>query len=432
MADVGHRVRSFGRSVSHFSMEIFGVMVGVCVLGFVLLFIWGFIVVGRRADRAFATDALYTSTFVTSRTNVQGEVISLFTNEDHTKAALLMRLGDMSKLSRDASVYQMLAVGATPEQAYDELISSPKGDIYMYGRSGYMVATFENAERFPKQIIDVVFNNSRVVGDVDGGSGNTMAEQYDIWQVMINPGADGTGHTTAFDSGTFDPDKFFHETLLKASEDSLRVKLGVDVVTMAETLSYVEEYEDRLKDAGVNVDAVRPEWIAGDYVEKLDDGAFYLRTTHVAPGGFDFDWYNGSVSDGYLDGLMRGTGYSSGEKFLDDKKAEASKAGNPFTMPQNIDWKMVDGTSFSSLQRANPTSGSNSNSNSGLGSSNKYDDIAADMELLVGCYSKYGSLKYGYQVTDLTALLDLEVQGNNVNDSWTEARDVLALQKQPL
>lgn len=415
MGNLGHRFRSFSRSMSHLSMEIFGVMVGICILGFVSLFIWGFIVTGKRADRAFATDPLYTTSFATTRTHVSGEVIGLYTNDDHSSAALLLKFNDMSVLSRDAKSYQMLGMGSDEKQNYEELISSPIGSIYMYGRTGYMVATFENGTRFPKQIINVIFNNANVIDDViSSNSGSTdFASKYDIWQALINPGADGTGHTSAFDSGVFDPDTFFTETLLSDSEKSYRKGLGSDVMALGSLLAYIEEYEDRLSDAGVDVAATRPEWLVGDYVEKDADGAFYLRTTHVVPGGFDFDWYNGSVSTGYLDGLMRGTGYTSAAQFLTDKQAEATEGGKPFVVDGNLDWKMLDGSSFEAVRRAN--------------SGSKYDDIAADMSLLVGCYRKYGELKMKYQRDHLTALLELELNSGDMAENWTEARNVLVL-----
>lgn len=397
-------------------MEIFGVMVGICLLGFIGLFVWGFIVTGKRADRAFATEPLYTTSFVTTRTNVAGEVIGLYTNDDHSSAALLLKLGNMDTLSREADNYQMLGMGCDDKQHYEELISSPIGSIYMYGRTGYMVATFENGTRFPKQIIDIIFNNSNVIDDAlgsnSGNSGDVLSD-YDVWQVLINPGADGTGHTSAFDSGVFDPNTFFNETLLSDSEKSYRKGLGSDVMALGSLLSYIEEYEDRLSDAGVDVAATRPDWLVGDYVEKDADGAFYLRTTHVTPGGFDFDWYNGSISSGYLDGLMRGTGYTSASKFLTDKAEEATKGGEVFVVDGDPEWKMVDGSSFEAVRRSN--------------SGSKYDDIAADMSLLLGCYRKYGDLKTQYQKDHLTALLELELNSGDMAENWTEARDVLVL-----
>src|SRR5699024_5894339 len=117
----------------------------------------------------------------------------------------------------------------------------------------------------------------------------------------------------------------------------------------------------------------------------------------VLPGGYDFDWRTGSVYTSYTEVLD--TQGLSLQQYMNQKSLEENVT---FTTSDVGEWYMTDGT----LVDDNATSTS-------------YEQIVSDIELLQSAWRTYFEDKTTYQITDLTALLRLELNAESIRSDYT-------------
>ena len=392
----------------HYAMERFAVLCGIGLAMFVALGILFGAHQVRRHSADFASRTIYQSSFVTSVSGAEGTVRGVFTNENQTKAAVLMKFTDPASMPNDADNYRMLMYAQDESGASEKLESRPTGNVYVYGSSGYIVFTFDNGDApFPCQIIHGFARNNRPLsGMVDTSSNATLATANDIWDVLFNPGASGVTKISAFDDGKFDPVRFYNEVLVRGEENSIRQNLANDLKSLQTVITYSEEYMDRLERDGLNVSEQIPDFYAGDSITVGEDGALTLVTSTVVPGGFDFDWKSGSVATGYLNNLMVGSDAASPSEFLSARIASQSK----FTFVPG-EWHMADGQLFEDVAKVNASA--------------RMDDIRSDITNLETMWETYAVIKSAYQTTDINPLLQLEIDSQSVASNYTVSENAL-------
>ena len=384
----------------HKRMETFAVSFGILIFGILVVTIVSFGMFIQQQNNTLSSKAIYTTDFSTSKTNIPGTVVGVYASENRTKAFILMKFDDVKSISTNANNYQVFMTGINGQKRRETLKSSPAGSVYVFGNSGYMGIYLVNNEGFPTQILDIVVRaNAELVKKSDNASNEYANDEsfsnYDQFRIYANPGATDATVLKCLSNGDAPAVKdLYNEAVVTNQEAAIRKDLYADLDDMITAQANIKEYTDRLTTQdGVQV-PTQPDVINGDSVAKLKDGTYVYDFKSVVPGGYNFDWQNRYVADGYLKGIYEQLGdptMTSDALFA--KMNKESQIANT-TMDTNINWKLKDGTLVKDL---------NSGSNNG-----RYQQINADCEGLVTAWRNYYTAKDKFQRTDLGRLLDLE------------------------
>lgn len=424
----------------HYAIERFGVI--FLTLFSCMVILLATIVTNkiRNDHQRLSDNAIYTQSFATSKTNVSGSVVGVYTNEARTKAFLLLRFEDMSKLPLDAKDYMMFLTARTPSQNKATLTSNPKGGIYVFGSTGYMGLYFVDSNGFEPQILDVVIRSLKDLStdeelNLSDSLGDGSFAQYDQCRIYFNPGAAGATYAEFLEQDEMTVFDIYEECVTRKNEQSIRNTLEDDLETMRSQQTLITEYTNRLESLYGMAAPVTPSQIAGDTItaknldgedltwsselnswvdsENLtyDEGEYYLylNTDYVVPGGYDFVWQDGSVREGYLDALTGGTDWTT---FFDQKRQEANSNAESFST--SMAWYYQNGVEF-------------------VYDASSSDDTTAaihtEIERLTAAWSTYYETKLAYQRTHLANLLTLERNAREVERNYTTNYDddVLAL-----
>lgn len=371
----------------------------------------------KNQDTTITTRALYTTQFSTSKTNVGGTVEQVYVSEDKTKTFLLLHFDDINKVSTNADKYQAFLTGADVERNSQTLKSEPSGSIYMFGNSGYMGVYLVNTEGFPAQILDLTIRcNSELVASESAASGemeDVSFAKYDQFRVNFNPGASETVTLECLNGEKAPSVKdLYNQAVVNTATDEIHANLRTNMEEMRIALNQISEYEDRLSNTDNVQVPERPSIIKGDTIEKDDKGTaeteddtYIFKPASVVRGGYDFDWQNVTIEEGYLDDLIKATdtpNMTYNQYFaMKNKEATTGESMSDFT--SGIEWMLKDGTKVKDLD-----TGSNTGS---------YTTIMADCQSLTSAWNTYYQAKTKYQRQNLELLLNLEAQASLIESS---------------
>lgn len=413
---------------SHHTTERFGVIFGVFVLTGAL--IGGTTVASAvKTNRDVLSDtALYTETFETSKSGLNGEVDGVYTSKDKTRALVMMHFEDGSQISYDAMDYQAFLLGTDKRLQNEEVKTDGiEGSFEVFGSSGYVGVLLDSDQPFDKQVLNLTIRshsqlavpdedtdadetNDEDEGEetADGAPEEKTSKEHDQWRVFVNPGANGTKPISALDADEVDPSQIYYDIVTKPEEDEARKTLDGQLLKMRADLTRIDSYTSDLQTTKVDGMFLRPPKVPalvdGDKVtgksadENDGESTLTLDTKTVAPGGFDFDWRKGDVYDGYLDDLVKGDeGYS---KYLQKKNQETDDADAEES--SEMKWILSDGTDLT----------------------NDYDSADTTMQPLINvmnnlsqAYSDYEQDKRSYQTDQMMDLLHLEVDLKDVKSN---------------
>lgn len=428
---------------SHHAIERFGIMVGVFgVIGVLLLAGATTTAIGNDKTKLDAT-ALYTPSFTTSKTQIGGDVTGVYTSTDKTRALIMMKFKDPALVSANANNYQAFLTGTTADLGQQQLKTKITGEIVTFGSTGYIGVVMNSDQPFEQQILNlVVRSNSELVYTPDQTrevsedlrDDNSFAK-YDQWRVVANPGANNATVSPALDSASFDPGSFYAETVVAPLEQEQRTAMNDQLGVLRADLAKISEYTTQIEGddnndvTAITADGVRlivpdaPAQIAGDQVtgepgkapkgddltpeqiakDIVDSSTEELVTDWVDPRGFNFDWRNGSVEEGYLADLVpENMTYAN---FLAEKRtAKGSADGDTGSLGlSNMEWTLTDGSKLSSY----------SSTDSAM------RPLITASNNLMQAWQTYYNDKVTYQVEMYNALIDLEIDLRNVESSST-------------
>ncbi len=406
---------------SHHMIERFGVLMGVLTVSFGLLVASGIGFSIEKNNKQLTNQAVYTTGFTTSKTNIKGQTVGVYTSQDRTKALVLLKFDSVTAVAADAKDYQSFLTATSLNLNQERPIGDPKGSIYVFGTSGYIGVYLVNSAGFQSQILNLTMRakSELVVPNTPASQANnidTSFQDYDQWRVYFNPGGAEAQHVKALDAATPDVRQMFYETVTQPQEAAIRTTLDADLKKMQTSLADVTEKTNRLStttvgDTGVKVvapgamDPSRiPAAIAGDKVtgkEKVGDTASTLKleSNQVLSGGYDFDWRSGSVMEGYLDKLTpAGMDYVT---FLSKKGTEPAPQID--VSDRTMNWTLTDGQLLANVNLSNPA----------------YVTISQNVRDLTQAYQTYFADKKTYAVNDLPQLLNLEVQLRSIESNTT-------------
>lgn len=420
---------------SHHAIERFGVAVAVFgVTGTVFLTGAGISAYANGQEKLGAT-ALYTASFTTSRTQVSGNVLGVYTDPSKTRTMVLMQAKEEARLPSSADDYQVFLTGTDTELHQHSLKGQPITARYVtFGNSAkYMGVVLDNPRKFDLRILDMTIRINREVSykETNGSSGEAQVgpsstktsdpnagdksfEKYDQMRIAFNPVATGSIEANLGEAGSdFNAGNVYHETVTQASETKLRDQMDGQLLQMQADLAKIDQYNAQIATTQVNDrgtmlrlnDPAVPEVIAGDQVKgqdakssKTGQSTLALVTKSVIPGGYDFDWRNGNVSDGYLDKVV-----PKGMSYVDFMKAQ-SKLNAPAPNWDKVEFTLSNGTPLSSY-------------------TNRDTFIKPLLDLrsnLITSWQTYYDHKKEYQVTSYSELLNLEIELRNVRTNTTQ------------
>ena len=259
---------------------------------------------------------------------------------------------------------------------------------------------------FPSQLYDLVVRcNSQLVTksdikegvkDENGDVKDTFA-LFDQFRIYFNPGANDADKAAFLNRNSWSATDAYEECVTRDQEKTMRDKLDQDLVTINNDLTQVREYRERLETQGVVVpddpEAIRGDVIVDEATADSADKALTYKPSYVFERGYNFDWRNGSIKQGYLASIAKNQDF---EAFL-RSKAQAVEKFSSVSVGKN-EWRMNDGTVVSDLDN----------------SIARNKAITQNVQLLEQAWSQYYNDKVTYQVDDLTSLLRLEIDTQNV------------------
>lgn len=423
---------------SHYKIERFGSLLLILTILLGILTGAGGYIYKSRESELFKSVICYTTEFTSSLTETPGKIVNVFENEEKTKVFLLLKFDEesMDHISTDTDKYRLLVTGVDSEfTKYEPVLSNPKASLFMLGTSGYFGIMLHDAAGFPLQCLQVIVRMDRnLVGNTGVEASSDLDKTFtenDQFAFIINP---GVTREKVISAPFLDEDRaptaleIYSLAQSDADEQNARQTLVNDLADMQTMFDKMDEYTRRLKDMGIDTSFV-PEPIKGDHLETYFDGQpihrsskenyvypnghekageiidpnsleldYRLVTDRVVPGGFDFDWYNGNIHNGYLDALR---GNKTVNVYLRDM--EQTQYNTALSL-SDVKWYYTNGTEFvydESLHDSN------------------MDTINAQITNLMQTWNDYYTLKIKYERTDLRVLLMLERNLTNIVSSFS-------------
>lgn len=390
----------------HYRMERFGVEFVSLIILLIVCASVCFVTSVNKSRTALVTNAIYTTKFTTSRTQASGTVEGVYKSGDEKGCMVILHFDDITKVSTDAANYQMFLTSADVSGNPAVMTYAPSGSIYMFGSSGYMGIYLYSTTGFDAQILDLVVRcNSEIVPAQGASTANKDAsfDKYDQFRVYFNPGGLDATIAACLNDNDFTLFDIYEELICRSKEQTIRNALNTDLEKLRVDLNAISEYENRL--ANINIDGAsivvpdRPEYIAGDSIEKREDGQLIYHCEQVVGRGVNYDWWDGSIQNGYLqDVIPDGMTYVSWLTALNKESSSFSVS--------DIKWYLTDGTLWNDYNSAN-------------GSIGPAKDINNTINSLLSAYQTYYNDKRTYQTNDLRNLLNLELEARNVEMNYT-------------
>ncbi|MFD2024182.1 hypothetical protein [Promicromonospora aerolata] len=409
---------------SHHAIERFGVFFGIFVVTGAIVMVGSGVAAFKAGRDALSQTALYTQEFVTSKTDLGGDVDGIYTNESGDKALVMMHFDESAQISYNAADYQAFLLGSDTSLNSEPVSTGGiEGSFHVFGSTGYVGVLLDAEEPFDRQVLNLTvranaelsFAKQDGTANPDELGGDRTFAKYDQWRVFFNPGASGAEVIPALDALTFDPARAFYDVVLETQEAELRTSLDRKLIEMRTSLAQVEAYTTDLEMTKVDGLFLRPPSVpaslAGDEITgvsaaEAQDGVstLTLETDQVVPGGFGLDWRSGDVYDGYLDALVP-SGQSYAE-FLSAKREEV--ADGRTQRVSDMQWILSDGSSLTDDYQLSDVT---------------MRPLTTVMNNLSRAYQDYSTGKAEYQSDLMLELLRLDVSLRGVQSNSTVRDD---------
>lgn len=393
----------------HYRMERFSLFFFVMVGALALVTVGCFLKHTESNEIQLSDQAVYSTAFTTSRTDVSGDVVGVYTSSDDTKTFVLLQFDDTDSMSLNASNYQMFMTAVDLNQNQIELSGSPSGSIYMFGSTGYMGIYLVNQSGFTSQILDLVVRcnvellSSTVDPDEDTDDGSFVT--YDQFRIYFNPAGSEAGTLECLE-GDSAPTmaQLYYEMVIAPQEEEVHTSLTELIEELRVALVQISEYEERVLSEGITI-PTQPSFIMGDEVVELEDGTYEYVPATILSGGWDLDWENTTVFDGFLADLIAETGITMSEDDYLDMMYELQDEDSSGNIKyEDYEWRLNDGTLIDDLSGTN---------------SSRYTTYVSLINNLITAWNTYYDLKAEYQYDLMNELLILEFDSEYILNSAT-------------
>lgn len=390
---------------SHYGIERFAVL--LAVLTVLMATCSGSILIKHKNDQKeqLGFQVVYSTRFTMSKSKASGDVVSVNVSNDRTKALVLLKYDDPTRMSTDAKDYQIFLTGSDTKQHKTDLLCSPDGTIYVFGNSGYVALYLVDSAGFQSQILDLVLRS-----DNEFESGEALADEYDgsfvkfdQCRIYFNPGGSASITVDCLEDNDMSPYHIYESVLVKQQEAVIKGELEDTLDELKQAQAHITAATKTVQDKGLQI-PMTPYEIAGDTVTVDENGNTVFFAASYLPGSYQVDWQNGSIATGYLADAMMAEGYTDEITYFSDKTS--AQAGNPGTISSaNVEWYKVDGTRV----EYSPS-----------GNVREAERLMNDaMESLVSAWDEFYQAKVKYTVSLPAKLLDLEVTSSDMTSNYT-------------
>lgn len=442
-------MKKFG---SHYAIERFGLLFCSLSLAMAVLLAMLTNTQIQRQRVSLSGRAIYTGSFTMSQSRATGTVQGLYVNSDQTKVLVLFKFNDMSKVPRKATDYNLAVAAVDAKMRYNEIQSRPAGLFYMFGSTGYAAIYLQDMSGFPSQILGVSLTaKSKLVA---GGTG-----QQDVGYIYFNPGGTYATRAAFLDQDRWKFSEMVEEVMTRKQEIAQRNTLTADLNAMMQQLLLINDYKARLTDdmkITIPLDPVYVQdkiyavptaelsskklsdctklvmddysyehggWLTSDQKTGYynNEVTLFLEARAVVPGGHDFTWQTGRILTGYLKYLTDSTDVLQWRNYMQKKQESFDPNLTPFaTEVSRFRFIKSDGSAFLVIR----TKGREEDAEEELLSYNDGDrEINYAINLLIDAWEEYYALKVKYETVDLPALLNTEIDANDMLTTYTVNTD---------
>lgn len=390
----------------HHVIERFGVLFIICTMFLAGTCISGFVQYEKKQHASLSSVAAYTSAFKTSKSGVQGTVQGVYTNTDKTRGFVLLHYDDIKKISIDASKYNVLIMGVDNNCLYKEdMQCQMAGCVYIFGNTGYMGIYLMCSEGFANQITMMTIRANNPMANKIVPLTEESYQTIDQFNIYVNMGASGTGHLNFLESNdVLSVTEMYEELIVRPTENQTEAELNAMLKDMVTYEAQFTEYEQRLKNQGIIVPE-RPYVINGDKIVYDDKtGLYSLQTNVVTAGGWNLDWQNHSIADGYID---KEIGSMLPVEYFATKAAEVDAV--PFDT-KDLVWYRADGTIWYKVEDGTATT----------------KNINSDIDYLMSLWEEFYNKKVAYQHAQ-ESLITLAYSVHDADSTFTVNNNIDAV-----
>lgn len=383
----------------------------------------------------FSKNAVYTKDFTLTKSQITGQVYGVYRNKSNTKAFVLFRFPDMSKMSTDAKNYSMIMRGANIKGNKTKIKGDVKGAFYCFGNTGFMGTFISNPQGFDRQILDLAVKINKPIGvdekdimDIEDrrelensdeanketeDKGYDATKALDMFRLQFNPVADKSKVIKALDKTDISPKELYKEMISDDDVKLLKEQTNDKIGNMKSKLAIIDEYTNRVRNDYKVVIPKVPDAIKSDVItfKKLDVNGtkkdYTYKTNHVVKGGINLDWKNFEAGVGTLDEIKHN--YINGGNMSDDEFfTKVATDQNDEAVPNwnTEEWRLSDGRTIGSL-----------NNKSFINDS--YAKVNNDVTTLTTTWNEYIALKKDLQRSQFMKFLQTDYILNKVDDSTT-------------
>ena len=387
----------------HHKMERFGVVTLVFFLCVAFVLGGSFYQFREQSKVNLDDQALYTTTFRTSLSQTQGEVVGVYGNKDNTKVYVLMKFSDSSSVTLNADNYKVFI------SAYQaRLKREPKGVFQVLGSTGYIGVELISNGGFDSQVMDMwlrIGDNIRKTKyeESELHKIDKSFNEYDQTRILLNPGAKGVKYAPVLDNNSATIADIYKAIVATDQENAIKQSLQGKINDMQVEYNTVDEYRRRLQSLNVRVPKM-PAMIEGDSFEviKNENDANTLDYNYTAgkvyPNGLMLDWRNLSLVDGGYFKAIDPSITNKEDYYLKLVGGNVEDEESEDVAQEEWQWAYTNGSEISD--------------DSGIDRDKAALDAISTYENAV---SKYQNLKREYQTTLQWQLLLLEINSDNVN-----------------
>ena len=387
----------------HHKMERFGVVTLVFFLCVAFVLGGSFYQFREQSKINLNDQAIYTTTFRTSLSQTQGEVVGVYGNKDNTKVYVLMKFSDSSSVTLNADNYKVFI------SAYQaRLKREPKGVFQVLGSTGYIGVELISNGGFDSQVMDMwlrIGDNIRKTKyeESELHKIDKSFNEYDQTRILLNPGAKGVKYAPVLDNNSATIADIYKAIVATDQENAIKQSLQDKINDMQVEYNTVDEYRRRLQSLNVRVPKM-PAMIEGDSFEviKNENDANTLDYNYTAgkvyPNGLMLDWRNLSLVDGGYFKAIDPSITNKEDYYLKLVGGNAEGEQSEDMTQEEWQWAYTNGSEISD--------------DSGIDRDRAALDAISTYENAV---SKYQNLKREYQTTLQWQLLLLEINSDNIN-----------------
>lgn len=264
----------------------------------------GFLILGMGVSLAgnieknrntLSNQAIYTKTAKFSKNaDLQATTELVGTSKDGKTGYLLLKFADPTQISQNANNYKAFL------SAYHQYLdSTPVGNVFVFGSTGYVGVTIHDEGGLANQLWDVtlrtfkdVSTSTSVNDEITQENGYAASfKKYNQLRIYANFGAKQATKLSLTSSSN--PQDMYYEMVAKKQDKELRKEAVTQIAEIKRLLARMDEEEKAIVVAGYDA-PVRPEVLRD--VQVKDNT---LQTSLVVPGGYNIA-PNTTLKDGYL------------------------------------------------------------------------------------------------------------------------------------